>query len=376
MYRASRSKFRITTILLALLCSMGSVYAQLPRMEFGFTYGLSNFLGDLGGNAGRGGYFLKDAQLSLTKTLTGLYAAYRPSELINIQIAVNAGRVGSADSLIKATGGLEEARKRRNQHFRSSIGEAYLALEIFPTVLFEYDPNDVYHHIHPYFLLGIGAIRYNPQAQYIRDDGTAQWVDLRPLRTEGQGMPNYPDRKEYGNTTITIPHGVGIKYFVNSNLGLALEMVIRKTFTDYIDDVSTRYIAKEDFEAFFGAGSEQAKIAFQMSNKAAFANGGNYVLGYGPGAQRGNPDNDTFFSLNFRVSYRIGGLKWVGRKFWRPGMSNGFLESPFNSIQFDTTQSAFFRAHLGQLLLQLRFQEPSRMALLHFDQPFGSTLIQ
>lgn len=173
MYRASRSKFRITTILLALLCSMGSVYAQLPRMEFGFTYGLSNFLGDLGGNAGRGGYFLKDAQLSLTKTLTGLYAAYRPSELINIQFAVNAGRVGSADSLIKATGGLEEARKRRNQHFRSSIGEAYLALEIFPTVLFEYDPNDVYHHIHPYFLLGIGAIRYNPQAQYIRDDGTA-----------------------------------------------------------------------------------------------------------------------------------------------------------------------------------------------------------
>lgn len=134
-------------------------------------------------------------------------------------------------------------------------------------------------------------------------------------------MSNFPDRKEYGNTTITIPHGVGIKYFVNSNLGLALEMVIRKTFTDYIDDVSTRYIAKDDFEAFFGAGSEQAKIAFQMSNKAAFANGGNYVLGYGPGAQRGNPDNDTFFSLNFRVSYRIGGLKWVGRKF-------GDLECP------------------------------------------------
>jgi hypothetical protein len=308
-------------LLLCLAAGWINTHAQLPRMEFGLTYGLSNFLGDLGGNSGKGGYFLKDAQMSLTKTLTGAYAAYRPSELINIQLAFNAGRVGGADSLIRSQGGLEEARRIRNQHFRSNINELYLAVELFPTVFFEYDPNDVYHHIHPYFLFGLGVFNYNPQAQYIKDDGTAQWVDLRPLRTEGQGMPNYPDRKEYGKTSIHIPHGIGIKYFVNRSLGFALEMVLRKTFTDYIDDVSTTYIRKEDFESYFGAGSEQAKIAFQMSNKAAFANGGNYVLGYGPGSQRGNTANDTYFSLNLRVSYRIGGLKWYGQK-------NGALECP------------------------------------------------
>lgn len=287
--------------------------AQLPKMEFGITGGLSGFLGDLGGGAGRGTRFLKDAQWSLTKHLEGVYVAYRPSELINIQFAFNRGNVSAADSLITATDAFAQARKIRNQHFTSRIHELYLALEIFPTVLFEYDPNEVYKHIHPYFLVGIGAFRFNPQAEYVRPDGTRQMVDLQPLRTEGQGMPNYPDRKPYTLTSTHIPFGGGLKYFYNRQLAFALELVLRKTFTDYIDDVSTTYIANEDFENFFGRESETARIAMQMANKAAFANGGRYVLGYGPGSQRGHPhQNDTYFSLNLRISYRIGDV-WFNR---------------------------------------------------------------
>ena len=292
-----------------------SASAQLPKLEFGVTYGLSNFLGDLGGNAGKGGAFLKDNQISLTKTLEGLYVAYRPSELLNIQLAFNLGRVGAADSLVNGSGGIEEARRNRNQHFRSNITEMYLAAEFFPTVLLEYDPNEVYHHIHPYLIIGVGLFRFNPQAQYIDDAGNATWVDLKPLRTEGQGMPNYPDRKEYSLTSFHIPYGFGFKYFVNRSLALGLEVVTRKTFTDYVDDVSTRYISKQDFENYFGPGTEQAKIAFQMSNKAAFKNGGNYLLGYGPGAQRGQDrNNDSYYSINLRVSFRIGDLKYFGRQ--------------------------------------------------------------
>ena len=117
-----------------------SASAQLPKMEFGVTYGLSNFLGDLGGNAGKGGAFLKDNQLSLTKSLTGVYLAYRPSEHLNIQFAINAGRVGAADSLINGRGGIEDARRNRNQHFRSNISEVYLALEFFPQYFLNMTP--------------------------------------------------------------------------------------------------------------------------------------------------------------------------------------------------------------------------------------------
>lgn len=316
MYTQLPFRFKSLSVTIVLLIIMQhKTFAQLPKMEFGVTYGLSNFLGDLGGNAGKGGAFLKDNQISLTKSLTGIYAAYRPSEHLNIQLAFNAGRVGAADSLINGRGGIEEARRNRNQHFRSNITEVYLALEFFPTVFLEYDPNEVYHHIHPYFLIGIGAFHFNPQAQYIDESGNATWVDLKPLRTEGQGMPNYPDRKEYNLTNFHVPYGFGFKYFVNRSLAIGLEVVTRKTFTDYVDDVSTRYISQQDFENYFGPGSEQAKIAFQMSNKAAYKNGGNYLLGYGPGAQRGQDrNNDAYYSVNLRVSFRIGDLKYFGRK--------------------------------------------------------------
>ena len=309
------NSLRTILSLIAISVLHFSASAQLPKMEIGVTYGLSNFLGDLGGNAGKGGAFLKDNQLSLTKSLTGAYVAYRPSEHLNIQFAINLGRVGAADSLINGRGGIEEARRNRNQHFRSNIREVYLALEFFPTVFLEYDPNEVYHHIHPYFLIGIGAFQFNPQAQYIDDSGNATWVDLKPLRTEGQGMPNHPDRKEYSLTNFHVPYGFGLKYFVNRSLAIGLEVVTRKTFTDYVDDVSTTYISKDDFDSYFGAGTEEAKIAFQMSNKAAYKNGGTYLLGYGPGAKRGESrNNDSYYSINLRVSFRIGDLKYFGRK--------------------------------------------------------------
>jgi hypothetical protein len=38
-----------------------------------------------------------------------------------------------------------------------------------------------------------------------------EWVDLRPLTTEGQGSPNYPDIKEYKNWGINIPISIGLK---------------------------------------------------------------------------------------------------------------------------------------------------------------------
>ncbi len=67
--------------------------------------------------------------------------------------------------------------------------EAYVAAEIYPTVFFEqYD--GLQGKLRPYGLIGIGAYKYNPKAKL---DG--QWVELQPLHLEGQGMAEYPERK-------------------------------------------------------------------------------------------------------------------------------------------------------------------------------------
>jgi hypothetical protein len=294
-------------VILLLSTSSGSVHAQQSRFEFGFNYGFSNFLGDLGGNPGKGKTFLKDNMLTLTKFMSGGHLTFRVNEFISFSLSANIGRLEGADSLINAMGGYEEARKTRNQHFRSHVKEALLVTEIYPTTLFEYESEDVYHRIRPYIVFGIGVFNFNPKAQYEAEDGTKTWVDLKPLRTEGQGMPQYADRKEYKLTQINVPYGFGIKYFMSEKVALAFEIVNRKTFTDYIDDVSTNYISNEDFFNFFGEESEEAKVAIQMANKTAFANGGVYRSSFGIGNKRGTASNkDAYYASTIKLSIRLG----------------------------------------------------------------------
>ena len=294
-----------TLILLSLQTI--EVKAQQSKLEVGFNYGFSNFLGDLGGNAGKGKTFLKDNMVTLTKFMTGAHVTYRVNEFISFSLSANIGRLAGADSLINGLGGYEEARKARNQHFRSPLKEALLVTEIYPTALFEYDPEDVYHRIRPYFVLGVGVFNFKPQAQYEAEDGTKTWVDLKPLKTEGQGMAKYADRKEYKLTQMNLPYGFGVKYYFNQNVALAFEIVNRKTFTDYIDDVSTNYISNEDFYNHFGEESPEAKMAIQMANKTAFANGGVFRPSYGEGNKRGTASNkDAYYASTLKISIRLG----------------------------------------------------------------------
>src|SRR5262245_24301069 len=115
--------------------------------EAGLTAGPSNFLGDLGGNAGIGRKGLKDNNFPLTKFNFGLWLTYNPSEWLAFRLNLSFGRLEGDDAIIKGKGGLEEARKLRNQDFRSPIMEAFVGAEIYPTVFFEYEPNDVYHKL-------------------------------------------------------------------------------------------------------------------------------------------------------------------------------------------------------------------------------------
>lgn len=277
------------------------------RYEIGFNIGPSNFLGDLGGNQGRGQTFLKDNNLEMTRMITGLTFTLIPNEIINFRTSIAFGRLEGADSVIQGKGGLEEARRARNQHFRSPLFEAFAGVEFYPTTLLEEDPYDVFHKIRPYGLIGVGVFRFNPQAQYTQPDGSKTWVDLQPLRTEGQGMPNYPQRKEYNLTQIMIPYGIGVKYFISDKVSLGIEIVNRKTFTDYIDDVSTTYIADDDFDNYFGAGTAEAEIAKQVANMSTLLTGGLNRPGYQAGDKRGTPtNNDAYYATSIKLGVRLG----------------------------------------------------------------------
>jgi hypothetical protein len=91
----------------------------------------------------------------------------------------------------------------------------------------------------PYVFGGLAVFRFNPYTY----DSTGGKYYLQPLSTEGQGLSIYPDRKPYKRTQLAIPFGAGLRLRVSEKVTLAYEFSLRKTFTDYLDDVSTTYVA-------------------------------------------------------------------------------------------------------------------------------------
>ncbi len=282
-----------------IYCSAFSQLSAGTYWEGGVTIAPSNFLGDLGGNFGKGSTFLKDNNISQTRFFAGVFLEAFPAEWLGGRLSLNYGRLSGDDAVIKGKGGLEEARKLRNLNFKSSILEFTAVAEVYPSVFIESDPTDVFHKIRPYALAGVGAFRFNPQGQ---DPATNQWVKLQPLHTEGQGMAEYPDRKPYKLMQLNVPLGVGIKYYASENVSISFEIVHRKTFSDYLDDVSTDYIDPNLFYNYLPA--SQAAIADRIYNKSPLRS---VNSGFNVGDKRGTKENnDAYYSAGFKLAIRLG----------------------------------------------------------------------
>ncbi len=280
-------------------------YSQLSAgnyFEAGVTVGPMVFLGDLGGHFGKGTMFLKDYNMNATKLAYGIYLAVHPSELIGFRLSGNFGSVEGDDSYISNKGGLEVARLNRNLNFKSNITEANLMMELYPTVIFEDQPTDLWGRLRPYGVIGVGVFHFNPMGSYIDPNtGQSTWVYLQPLHTEGEGF--VPGRPNYALTQMNIPMGFGLKYYMSDHVNLGLEFLYRKTFTDYIDDVSTTFVDPAVLAANLPPGT--AQIAIAMANKSPLQ--GIPGTGYNPGDKRGDPtQKDAYFTIGFKLGFRFG----------------------------------------------------------------------
>lgn len=275
------------------------------KYEIGLGFGPMFFLGDLGGSAGIGRDFLKDVDFPLTKISKTLYANYYPAEWLGFRVALNHGVVEGDDAQAPNKGGHEVARIARNLHFKSSVTEAYFAAEVYPTVFFErYD--GLQGKFRPYGLIGIGAYKFNPKAKL---DG--QWVELHPLRLEGQGL--VAGKEEYKLTQMEVPMGIGFKYYIRENLYVGMEVLHRQLFTDYVDDVSTTYPDPIVFNNLPAGDVAKARRLYYRGNEL---NAGTRPF---VNEQRGDPtDNDAFFSTILRFGWRLNTLDNARRQMRCP----------------------------------------------------------
>lgn len=273
------------------------------EVEAGVNFGPTFFLGDLGGKVGRGTTFIKDLNYPLTKLMKGAFITVYPNEYFGVRLAAQLTYVEGVDSIISTHGVDELWRKQRNLDFKSNMWEVYTAMEFFP-LQYIYRNDDEYNpRLRPYVFGGVGVFHFNPKGSLKDQNGNITWHELQPLRTEGQGFAEYPDRKPYKLTQLNIPMGGGLKYFVSDKVNLGLEFLYRKTFTDYIDDVSTTYIDPNTFANNLDAAS--AAIARRIADKTiGIVTPG--TTSFQPGDTRGFQNKDAYFSLLLKIGIRFG----------------------------------------------------------------------
>lgn len=311
-----RSRTRIISlyVISLLLFTAQELKAQIglstsdSRWEIALNVGPMNFLGDLGGNRGKGTIGPKDNNIPVTNVIAGITATYYPSEWLGFRLAGNVGRMQGDDRLIKQNqpaDTYEGARKYRNITFQSPLYEGYVALEFFPTAMVSVKQGNGLPRFRPYLIGGVGLFHFNPQGLYVDPTGKETWVDLKPLRIEGQGMVE-TGIPEYSLNSYCIPMGVGIKYDITERITFGIEVIHRITGTDYIDDVSNKYIDPALFDVYLTP--SQAVLAKYLWNPSDYYP--SQIPGYTPyriGKKRGNPlRNDSYFSSTFRLTWKIG----------------------------------------------------------------------
>ena len=261
-------------VLLGLLCGLfasevadGQSFFAMRRdrslMFVGGT-GTSTYLGELSND----GDYLQ-AKLNLNVGLQ-----YYFTNRIGVRADITWFQLTGSDA--KAT---TEQRKQRNLSFSSNNYEISTVgvLSLYPQGRSFYQRPG----FNVYGFLGIGLCYFNPTTEY---KGTK--YALAPLQTE---------LVAYSRVTPVIPMGLGVRFKMGPFFNLSFEGGYRKTFTDYLDDVSTVHHDASKFSDPIAAALSDRGPELTPPRAAE-----------SEGAKRGNPTSkDAYILFNAKIEYYL-----------------------------------------------------------------------
>ncbi|MGN6531418.1 MAG: DUF6089 family protein [Ginsengibacter sp.] len=259
-------KYLWVTVSLLLFC-----LAAFPQgLHLNLFAGVSNYQGDLQRK------FITFNQAHLA---AGAGLSYDLTDQFSVRGGITFAKVSGADKYT--------VNKARNLSFYSAITEGNLELvyDILPVGS---------HSLTPYIFGGIAVFHFNPYTF----DTTGKKYYLKPLSTEGEGF--ITGKSDYNLTQLAIPFGAGVKLSLTDNVNIGLEMGLRKTFTDYLDDVSSTYVDKNLL--LTNRGSKAVELAYR---------GGELKNGdpqYPPaGTKRGaSAQKDWYYFTGITLSFSLG----------------------------------------------------------------------
>ena len=265
------------------------VKAEAQTLDVGIGVGGALYWGDL--NAPSFG-----TNVGNTRPAVQLVGNMGFSDYVSVRAGLLYGRLQGADR--KST---RPWQQTRNLDFTSPLLELSLLTEIH---VFGYNSLQE-SFFSPYVALGLTGFYFNPSTVY---QGVS--YELQPLGTEGQGLPGFAD--PYSTISGALLFGAGSKFKLSESVTVAVDILARRTFTDYIDDLSTDYVSYPELAAGNG------EIAARLGNRMGEFLGQEEPVILETGTQRGG-DTVSDYIFTGMVTFYINFTQNAGGGLFRGG---------------------------------------------------------
>jgi len=247
---------------------------------------VGGFLGAMGYNGDLNAKVLKRIKPSV-----GGAFIYGLSNRLNLRMGILLGSLEGGDQF----SGTNFLKQNRNLSFTTDITEVSFLGEFTA-----FNLNKI--NWTPYVFGGVAFFHFNP---YIKDSGKKLF--LQPLSTEGQGLSEYPDRQPYSLIQLSFPFGGGVRFVTSDNVMVSFELGLRRTMTDYLDDVSNSYV---DGNILLQKKGPKAAQFFYRADEVV---GGSIAYpdnGFpAKGVERGGPKyKDWYYIGGVHVVFRLGNI--------------------------------------------------------------------
>ncbi len=261
---------------------MRKFFLGLLLLSTSFSFAQSFRLGVFGGVSNYHGDLEYKAYGKFTRAAFGITGNYEVSSRVNVRAGITLAKVAGDDKYNV------ESVRIRNLNFKSNISEFSLLGEfnVFNLANIRWTP---------YAFAGLALFHFDPYTS----DSAGVKTFLKPLSTEGQSIAGY-DAKQYSLTQLSIPFGGGVKYSINDNIRIGVEVGMRKLFTDYLDDVSTSYADPNDLLTAKGQKS------VDLSYRGDEIPNGNPTYPQ-KGAQRGGAKQDWYYFSGLHLTFQLNG---------------------------------------------------------------------
>ena len=199
------------------------IFAQ--NWEIGTTLGGSLYNGDID--------ITPKTSVNQVRFGGGIFVRYHVNNWFGLRLQANAGTLFADEKNF----GSSAWKTHRGYSFSSPIYEIALLPQIHPFRFGNFEP---------YVFLGLAGASFEPTTNYNEPNPTA---DLEP---DIQTRIALDKTATFSRTTLAIPIGGGVQWYVNDRFAVGAEFGGRKTFSDYLDKIHASSGGNANDFYFFG----------------------------------------------------------------------------------------------------------------------------